>query len=59
METILTFAQSGLGTAEVFLKRKGAKEKDAGKKKKLLKVAAALRVANDAITDLLTDEAFN
>jgi hypothetical protein len=59
METILTFAQSGLGTAEVFLKRKAAKEKDAAKKRKLSKVAAALRVANDATTDLLADEAFN
>lgn len=59
MEMILTMAQSGLGTAEGFLKRKAAKEKDAAQKKKLLKVAAALRVANDAITDLMTDEAFN
>jgi hypothetical protein len=59
METILTIAQSGLGTAEGLLKRKAAKETNAAKKKKLQKVAAALRVANDAITDLLTDEAFS
>lgn len=59
MEAILTLAQSGLGTAEVFLKRKSAKEKDAAKKKKLAQVAAALRAANDGITSLLTDEAFN
>jgi hypothetical protein len=59
METILTIAQSGLGTAEGLLRRKAAKEKDAAKKRKLLKVAAALRVANDSISDLLTDEAFN
>ena len=58
METVLTIAQSGLGTAEGLLKRKAAKEANAAKKKKLLKVAAALRVANDGIADLLTDEAF-
>jgi hypothetical protein len=58
MEMILTLAQSGLGTAEGLLKRKATKEKDAAKKKKLLKVAAALRVANNSITELLTDEAF-
>jgi len=56
METILTLAQSGLGTAEGLLKRKAAREKDAAKKKKFMKVAVALRVANDAIADLLTDE---
>jgi hypothetical protein len=58
METILTIAQSGLGTAELFLRRKAAKEKDAAKKKKLLKVAAVLKAANESITDILTDEAF-
>jgi hypothetical protein len=48
-----------LGTAEGLLKRRAAKEKNAAKKKKLQKVAAALRVANDAINDLLSDEAFS
>jgi hypothetical protein len=59
MEMILTLAQSGLGTAETFLKRKAAKEKDAAKKRKLQKVAAALRVSNDAISELLADEALS
>jgi hypothetical protein len=59
MDMILTIAQSGLGTAEVYLKRKAAREPKAEKKKKLLRVAASLRIANDAISDLLSDEAFS
>lgn len=56
MELILTMAQSGLGTAEAFLKRKAAKEKDAEKKAKTLKLAKALKAANEGITAYLSDE---
>lgn len=58
METVLTIALSGLGTAEGLLKRRAAKEQDAKKKKKLQKVASGIREAREAIEDLLADEAF-
>lgn len=55
MEYALTIAQTGLGTAASVINRKAAKATDPKRKAKLLKAAAALRAANTAITELLSD----